>query len=116
MDCPGDRVFAVEIFWTLFTNFCHLPPPPSASRQPNPLATLAQNWCVPPKNNLKWPEINQVTHSKLYYYKVNRLLSPVLQNIVGLTRAKAVEIFKMGISTIITRCKLGLFSRGRSHI
>ena len=46
-------------------------------------------WCAPSKNDLKWPEIRQVTNIKLYYKKANRLLSPVLPKIVGLTRAKA---------------------------
>ena len=91
MDCSGDLVFTVELLWKLFHKL--LPPPPhphpSASRPPTPLATLAQNWCALSKNNLKWPEIKQVTNSKLNYNKVNRLLSPVLQNIVGSTRAKA---------------------------
>ena len=50
---------------------------------------LAQNWCVPQNNDLKWPKIKQVATSKLCYNKFNRLISPVPQNKVGLTRAKA---------------------------
>ena len=53
-----------------------------ATSHPTPLATLAQNWCTPLKNDLKWPQIKQVTNSKLHYIKANRLLSPVLQKIV----------------------------------
>ena len=64
------------------------PTPNLALPPPTPLATLAQNWYAPPKNDLKWPQIKQVTNSKLYYNKVNRLLSPVLQIIVSLTQAK----------------------------
>ena len=101
--------------WTLFNRFFHLPPPPSC---PTPPATLALNWCTPPKNDLKWPEIKQVKNSEPYD-KINRLMSLVLQNIVGLTQEKAsytIKFFKMGISTIITRCKLGRFFHGWSHI
>ena len=78
--------------------------------------TLAQNWCAPSKNDLKWPKIKQVTNSKLYYIKFNRSISTVLLNKAGLSRAKAGYTdynFKMGI---ITRCKLGRLSRARSHI
>ena len=70
----------VSLLWSysghLFTSFCHLPshPPPSASCPLIPLATLAQNWCTPSKNDLKWPEIKQVTDIKLHYKKANTLL------------------------------------------
>ena len=67
----------------------HPTPVPSASCPPTPLATLAQNWCAPSKNGLKWPEIKQVTNIKLHYNKVNKLMNPVLQKIVSPTRAKA---------------------------
>ena len=50
MDCSGDSVFTVEALWTLFHKLLPPPtPPPSASRPPTPLATLAQNWCAPSK-------------------------------------------------------------------
>ena len=117
MDCSGDRIFALEILWTIFYKLCHLPPhPPSlASHPPTPLAILTQNWCTPSKNNLKWPQIKQVTNSKLHYNKANRLLNPAVQKIVGFIRAKAIKILKTGIYIIITRCELGRFSRGQSH-
>ena len=38
-----------------------------ATFHPILLATLAQNWCAPPKSDLKWHKIHQVTNSKLYY-------------------------------------------------
>ena len=80
---------AVSSLWNFsgqfLTSCCHcLHPPPAHS-----LATLAQSCCTPPKNDLKWPKIKQVTTSKLYYNKLNRLISPVLQNKVDLRRAKA---------------------------
>ena len=118
MDCSDDCVFAVELLWTLFYKLLPPPSPPTCPWPPicpPPATLLAQNWCAPSKNDLKWPQIKQVTNSELHCNKANRLFSPILQKIIGLTRAKAVKIFKMGISTIITRCELGWFSRGWSH-
>ena len=73
MDCSGDLVFAVKLLWTLSQAFT----------TSHPLSYTGPNWCTPPNNDLKWPKIKQVTNSKLYYNKVNRLLSPVLLNRVG---------------------------------
>ena len=109
MDCSGVRVFTVDFLWS---GCCRLPPA-------HPLNTLAQNWCAPPKNDLKWPKIKQVTNSKLCYIKFNISIGTILLNKAGLTRAKAGYTnynFKTGISTIIPRCELGRFSRGRSHM
>ena len=113
MDCIGVCTFTVEFLRIVFHK---LFPPPSP---PTPLATLAQNWCTPPKNELKWSKIKKVTNSKLYYIKYNRSISPVLLNKAGLKKQKLVTLiktFKTGISTIITRCELGQFSRGQSHV
>ena len=55
----------------LFASCCHLPPQPPQT----PLAMLAQNWCAPSKNDLKWPKIKQVTNSKLYNIKINRSIA-----------------------------------------
>ena len=51
MDCSGDRVFTVELLWTLFHKLLPPPtPPPTLGLPPaHPLATLAQNWCAPSK-------------------------------------------------------------------
>ena len=78
MDRSGDHVFAVELLWTLFYKLLPpptpLPHPRPPARPPTPLATLAQNWCAPSKkNDLKWPQIKQVTNSKPHYIKANRL-------------------------------------------
>ena len=90
MDCSGDLVFAVELLWTLFHKLLPPPTPPPALGFPpaHPLSHTGPKLARTSKNDLKWPEIKKVTNSKLYY-KVNILLSPVLQNIVGPTRAKA---------------------------
>ena len=53
MDCSGDRVFTVELLWTLFHKLLPPPTPTPAlglppAHPPTPLATLAQNWCAPP--------------------------------------------------------------------
>ena len=53
MDCSGDRVFTVELLWTLFHRL--------ASRPPTPLATLAQNWCAPSKKRSEMAS-NQVSN------------------------------------------------------
>ena len=39
-------------------------PPLTLTSHPfTPLAALAQKWCAPSKNNLKWPKIKQLTNS-----------------------------------------------------
>ena len=83
MDCSGDRVFSVELLWTLFYKLLPPPIPPLAHSLRYTGPKLVS------KNDVKWPQIKQVTNSKLYYNKANELLSPVLQKIVGQTRAKA---------------------------
>ena len=79
MDYSGVLVVTVELFWTVF----HLLlPPPTPHLPPNhPLTILAQNCCVPSKNDLKWPKIKQLANSKPF----NRSISTVLD---GLTQAK----------------------------
>ena len=121
MDRSGVCVFTVELLWTVFEQLLPPPSPPPRSCLPpaHPLNTLAQNWCAPPKNYLKWPKIKQVTNSNLHYIKLNISISTILLNKASLTRAKAGYTnynFKTGISTIIPRCELGRFSRGRSHL
>ena len=122
MDGSGDCVFVVELLWTLFTSFCHLlpHPSPSASHLPaHPLSYTGPKLVRTSKKRPempKWPEIKQVTNIELHYKKANRLLSPVLQKIIGQKLVTPIKIYKTGISTIITRCELGRFPRGRSHI
>ena len=92
MDCSGVRVFTVELLWTVFLTAIatSLPTPPRPCLLPaHPLNTLAQNWCAPPKNDLKWPKIKQVTNAKLWYIKFNTSISTILLNKANLTRAKA---------------------------
>ena len=89
MDCSGVHFFTVELLWTAFHKLLPPPTPPLCPYcLPTLLATLAQNWCAPSKNDLKWPKIKQVTNSKLYYIKFNRSISTVLLNKAGLTQAK----------------------------
>ena len=81
MDCSGVCVFAMELLLAVFDKLL----PPFTPPRPHPLL------CWPKigahlQKHLKWPKIKQITTSKLYY---NRLISPVLQNKVGLTQAKA---------------------------
>ena len=92
--CPLELMINYGLFWwpglrceaTLDTSFATSHPRPPVH---HPLSCTDPKFVRTSKNYLKWPEIKQVTNSKLYYNKVNRLLSPVLQNIVGLTQAKA---------------------------
>ena len=85
---------SVPSLWSFSGQFlnscCHLPPqPPSLPPAHHPLNTLAQNWRAPPKNDLKWPKIKQVTNYKLYYIKFNISISTILLNKASLTQAKA---------------------------
>ena len=59
MDCSGDRVFAVELLWTLFYKLLPPPtPPPALSLPPiHPIATLAQNLCTPSKKQSEMASI-----------------------------------------------------------
>ena len=70
---------------SFFTCCSQLSPHP---RPPTPSATLAQNWCAPSKNDLKWLKIKQVTNFKSNYIKFSISISTILLNIAGLTRAK----------------------------
>ena len=93
VNCSGVCFFTVELLWTVFHLLLPPPTPPPCpaptSFPPTPSATLAQNWCTPSKNDLKWPKIKQVTNSKLYYIKFNISISTILLNKASLTRAKA---------------------------
>ena len=78
--------------WSFSEQF--LPPPTPPAHLPPPVGppTPLLRWAKigeHHKNDLKWPKIKQETNSNLYYITINRLLSPVLLNKVGLTRAKA---------------------------
>ena len=46
-------------------------------------AGLAQNWCTPSKNDLKWPKIKQVTNSILN--SIYQYVSTIVLNKAGLT-------------------------------
>ena len=121
IDCSGVRFFTVELLWTVSDKLLPPPTPPHPTPHPHrppthPLSYACPKLVLTSKNNLKWPKIKQVTNSKLYYIKFHRSISPVLQNKVSLTRTKLVTLIKMGTSTIITRCKLGRFSHGWSHL
>ena len=78
---------SVSSLWSFsgqfFTVATSLPTLASATRPATPSAMLAQNWCAPSKNDLKWPKIKQVTNSKLYYIKFNISISTILLNKAG---------------------------------